>query len=372
MLHKYPWMETHQHLVLSMEIAVTPRINEATAADRKLFRFAIQNVLHEILTQSRKTFELVELQANSFAVILHGEQELFPNRAVEQAIDLGKQLIRSIYDLLGIRLRVGIGSVQPHWHQISLSTEEAFMALAKQENNVCGDMEIYVYEKPDSSRQDMLVQKLRPAKFYHELAEAIRFSQEKQACEVVTRFVRTLCEIGMIKPSSLRKFGMECLAIIRYTLFDVGKNTKASLEVDDFEQSLLMADTPEAFENWLHDVVRFVCEDQAFNENIRHKQAVDFMIQYIHDHYHEDITLTDLADKVHFSRNYLSQLFRDAVGETFNSYLTKVRMERAKRLLSEGKYLIYEVAEMVGYKNIPYFSTLFKKETGCNPSDFLK
>jgi len=34
--------------------------------------------------------------------------------------------------------------------------------------------------------------------------------------------------------------------------------------------------------------------------------------------------------------------------------------------------LIYEVADMVGYKNIPYFSTLFKKTTGLNPSDFMK
>ena len=47
-------------------------------------------------------------------------------------------------------------------------------------------------------------------------------------------------------------------------------------------------------------------------------------------------------------------------------------MEKAKAMLISREYLIYEVSERVGYKNIPYFSTLFKKYTGMNPSDYIK
>lgn len=107
-------------------------------------------------------------------------------------------------------------------------------------------------------------------------------------------------------------------------------------------------------------------------ENIKHRQAVDFIIQYIHDHYAEPITITELADRLYISRNYLSHLFKLAAGESFNSYLTRVRMEKAKKLILEGKHLIYEVAEQVGYKNVPYFSTLFKKYNGYNPTELLK
>lgn len=96
------------------------------------------------------------------------------------------------------------------------------------------------------------------------------------------------------------------------------------------------------------------------------------MTQYIHEHYAEEVTLAELSEKIYISRNHLSIIFKNMTGETFNNYLTRVRMEKARELLMERKMLVYEVAERVGYKNVPYFSTLFKKMTGLNPTDFIK
>ncbi|MNE28622.1 Bifunctional transcriptional activator/DNA repair enzyme AdaA [compost metagenome] len=95
------------------------------------------------------------------------------------------------------------------------------------------------------------------------------------------------------------------------------------------------------------------------------------MVDYIHKHYGDELTLERLANELYLTKNYLNQIFKKAMGDTFNQYLTKVRMEKAKAMLLDGKYLIYEVSERVGYKNIPYFSTLFKKYTGMNPSEFV-
>ncbi|MDF2961991.1 MAG: two-component system response regulator, partial [Paenibacillus sp.] len=86
----------------------------------------------------------------------------------------------------------------------------------------------------------------------------------------------------------------------------------------------------------------------------------------------EDLHLSELAEKVYISRNYLSTIFRQATGETFNNYVTRVRMEKAKSMILEGRWMIYEVAEKVGYKNVPYFTTQFKKYTGNNPTEFVK
>jgi two-component system response regulator YesN len=47
-------------------------------------------------------------------------------------------------------------------------------------------------------------------------------------------------------------------------------------------------------------------------------------------------------------------------------------MDNAKRLIMEGKYRIYEVADKVGYRNVPYFTSMFKKHTGRNPTDLMK
>jgi len=104
----------------------------------------------------------------------------------------------------------------------------------------------------------------------------------------------------------------------------------------------------------------------------KHRKAIEFMIEYVHENYAEDITLEDLASRLFISKNYLNQLFKKTTGETFTNYVIRVRIEKAKALLSEGKYLIYEVSEMVGYQNVPYFSTLFKKYCGVSPSDLFK
>ncbi|MGO4108515.1 response regulator transcription factor [Paenibacillus sp. YAF4_2] len=104
----------------------------------------------------------------------------------------------------------------------------------------------------------------------------------------------------------------------------------------------------------------------------KHRKAVQFMIEYVHTHYAEDITLEQLASQLYISKNYLNQLFKKVTGETFTNYVIRVRIEKAKVLLLEGKHLIYEVSEMVGYQNVPYFTTLFKKYCGVTPSELMK
>jgi two-component system response regulator YesN len=104
----------------------------------------------------------------------------------------------------------------------------------------------------------------------------------------------------------------------------------------------------------------------------RHKKAVDFMIRYIHEHYAEDLTLENLAKQLYISKNYLNQLFKKVTGETLTNYIIRVRMEKAKALLLEGNHLIYEIADLVGYQNVPYFSSLFKKYCGVNPSELTR
>ncbi|NHN31907.1 helix-turn-helix transcriptional regulator [Paenibacillus sp. S3N08] len=74
-----------------------------------------------------------------------------------------------------------------------------------------------------------------------------------------------------------------------------------------------------------------------------------------------------MAAKVHLSPNYLATLFKKEAGTTLNDYVTRTRIYHAKRLLSESNLLIQEIAEKVGYKDVKYFTKLFKKEVGDSP-----
>ena len=93
-------------------------------------------------------------------------------------------------------------------------------------------------------------------------------------------------------------------------------------------------------------------------------------IKYIEGHYYESITSKDVAQHVGLSSSYFSALFRQAVGSNPSDYIIDFRLRKAKQLLKESNYRIYEIAEMVGYENNYYFNRLFKKVVGCTPKEY--
>ncbi len=93
---------------------------------------------------------------------------------------------------------------------------------------------------------------------------------------------------------------------------------------------------------------------------------------YLEKYYCQDITLEQLAEYLHFNSNYTSGLFKKIFGKTFVSYLTNMRMEKAKLLLKNGSFRIYEVARQVGYEDERYFQKTFKKITGVTPKEYQK
>ncbi|WP_164977980.1 response regulator transcription factor [Geobacillus sp. PK12] len=111
-------------------------------------------------------------------------------------------------------------------------------------------------------------------------------------------------------------------------------------------------------------IIEIVCDGKS-NSNM--KRIIDF----VDKHYNENLRLENLAELFHYNSAYLGKLFKNYTGEYFNTYLDKVRIHHAKRLLLEG-YKVYEVAEQVGYANVDYFHKKFRKYTGMSPAQFRK
>ncbi|MBP1992071.1 response regulator [Paenibacillus eucommiae] len=94
--------------------------------------------------------------------------------------------------------------------------------------------------------------------------------------------------------------------------------------------------------------------------------------QYIDAHLHEDLTLDAMAEKMHFNKMYLSDLFKQAVGITYTQYVTEARVAHARRLLTQSTLSIQEISEQVGFNDAAYFIKTFRKYTGQPPLKFRK
>lgn len=94
-------------------------------------------------------------------------------------------------------------------------------------------------------------------------------------------------------------------------------------------------------------------------------------LEYIAEHYGDlDISITSIAQHLGVSEGHLSHVFKKETSYTIISYLTQYRIHTAMKLLQDCRYKVYEVAEMVGYRDVAYFGSTFKKLVGVSPSEY--
>jgi YesN/AraC family two-component response regulator len=95
-------------------------------------------------------------------------------------------------------------------------------------------------------------------------------------------------------------------------------------------------------------------------------------LNFIHQHYHEDITIEDIADAAYVSKYYLIKIFQKTLNTTPAQYVTNVRIEKAIELLVNTDFTIRMISEKIGFSNDNYFNKVFKKVVGIPPGEFRK
>ncbi|MDR1748062.1 MAG: response regulator [Spirochaetaceae bacterium] len=93
-------------------------------------------------------------------------------------------------------------------------------------------------------------------------------------------------------------------------------------------------------------------------------------LRYIEEHYSERLTLPNVAQQVFVSQWHLSKLISRYTGQSFNGLLNRVRIDRAKELLSNPALKIWEISEMVGFSDVTHFSRIFKKIEGKSANEY--
>lgn len=99
-------------------------------------------------------------------------------------------------------------------------------------------------------------------------------------------------------------------------------------------------------------------------------QQVEQIHRYIEQSYHENITLTALAEQYHMDASYLSRIFSQKYGETIIAFLTRIRMEKAAELMKDQDKKLETISFLVGYDDYNYFSRVFRKKMGCSPREY--
>lgn len=130
--------------------------------------------------------------------------------------------------------------------------------------------------------------------------------------------------------------------------------------------------TIEQLKNWIINTIKSMNE-LMLKENIPEKQDVVAKAkEYIDKNFNKKISLNDISERFYINPYYFSQLFKRKTGETYQNYITGLRITRARRLLEETDLNIYEVCEMVGYSDTNHFNKIFERKIGLKPSEYKK
>lgn len=111
---------------------------------------------------------------------------------------------------------------------------------------------------------------------------------------------------------------------------------------------------------------------ERFGDRLRLDRRVDVAKRFIDEHFHQKITVNQLAAIAHLSVRQLNQLFREQVGLPPHHYLTELRMQTAWQLLERGDLSIQHIADAVGYSSLSAFSDRFAQHFGHSPSHFRR
>lgn len=146
----------------------------------------------------------------------------------------------------------------------------------------------------------------------------------------------------------------------------------------EWNQLYMQCMTPQVFsmvredelENWLISRLRMLCEFASGQVNTKEDTSIRKVMQYIQAHFAEDLTLSDIAEKVYLNPVYISRLIKEQTGKNYTDLVMELRVEHAVQLLENTDMYVYEIAEKVGYHNLKYFYKVFRKIKGCSPSDY--
>ena len=113
------------------------------------------------------------------------------------------------------------------------------------------------------------------------------------------------------------------------------------------------------------------CKAFALRMQQEYSALIAASVQLIRTHFEEkNFSLQWLSEKLGVSPAYLSSKFKEETGVNFVRYLNIIKINRAKELLADPKYKVYEVSGLVNYEDYRYFSRLFKELTGVTPLEY--
>lgn len=319
-------------------------------------------------------FDVFRLEDDRYALLFEaapGEDEAaFARRLGERLEALAGELAARA----GVEVRVGISGTAVRPGRLAAAYREAAKA-AERHLFRSGPRVLFPGGEVSGRPEDAAVSARFEALLRQRLAPALALGHAEQAAEAVDAAFALLREDRCTAQAA-----HDCLekaaATLRVAAMDFNRHAGegggegyASLETFDGRPFSLHWSIPQAAER-LKDYVRYLASRLNRQRDRGARKLIRDIQCYLAAHYHEQITLAETARRFHLNKNYLSQLFKHETGVTFTVYLNTLRIEKAKERMMQTGETVTEISAKTGFNDFRYFSRVFRRMTGCTPTEY--
>ena len=171
--------------------------------------------------------------------------------------------------------------------------------------------------------------------------------------------------------SALRARITELLVVLSRIAIEAGADPNEILSISgDFINEMDKLNDQDELNVWVsHIMHNFILHIFDLGK-IKHSDVVFKVMEYIKKNCDNKLTLDSLARQVYLSKSYLSSIFKQETGVNLTAYITKIRIEKSKKMLMDGEYNLATIANRCGFEDQSYFTKVFKKEVGISPKKF--
>jgi two-component system response regulator YesN len=206
-----------------------------------------------------------------------------------------------------------------------------------------------------------------------ELLGMVRIGNRDRAYRLLSELVSEIMEKYITAPRMFKARMLELLVVLSRSAVEGGADLDELLELNyRYIEEILKTDAVDELSDWIFRVMDDFMARAFGGVDTKNMQIVGAATRYMRNNYDSTLTLNSIAQAVFISPFYLSHIFKEELNSTVMDYLTKVRMEEAKRLLRNPRLSIVDIAEKTGYSDPGYFTKVFKKSEGITPSDFKR
>lgn len=325
--------------------------------DCRLNSYALSKLAKEVISLFGNGV-VIKGQPGYITLIVTSNFEATDFRNKNIIIKIVKEFQRKCAEYFKISISIGVSEIHERPDDVHKAYQEALQAL--EYKSILGEKSI-IYFGLIEPKAAVFKQVLNKELY---LLSELRLGNETAVASILNKMTKEL------QGRSISDGKIISTQLMIYAVRMISENDIEQVFVDDPFSSIYNAETISevvaAMTSFFHHIVQLIKK----HNRLGNPNVIEEAKQWIRDHISEDISLNKIANYVHMSPNYFSALFKQATGETFMEFSTRIRFELAKQLLIQPEIKIYQIAEKIGYTDANYFSIAFKKNEGMTPSQY--